>query len=169
MLLISPPLVKRMTVNVPEDTGWCYCNELNCLSVEENGRMSCCGLCHVLWTTQHMTSAKSLGLEQDYWSNVGEIGKRNSWWSKKSLESTPDYQRLLQDSAYKESDQDSSDETEPDTNIPSLYSCYVQTCAPEFVQCAKNSRSHQGFSACKAKHHLCALQCWVDLTESKFV
>ncbi|XP_055886866.1 uncharacterized protein LOC106064171 [Biomphalaria glabrata] len=116
-----------------------------------------------------VASAKSLGLEQDYWSNTQEMSKRNSWWSKKSLDSSPDYQRLLQESNYKDSEQDSNDDNDPESNVASLYSCYVQTCAPEFVQCAKTSRTRKGFSACKAKHHLCALQCWVDLTESKFV
>ncbi|CAL1546850.1 unnamed protein product [Lymnaea stagnalis] len=117
------------------------------------------------------TSAKALGLDENYWSLTNEVGKRNSWWSKKSLESAPDYQRLLKEATYRDAslDSPSAAESETEDNISSLYSCYVQTCAAEFIQCAQGSRTFSVYSECKARHHLCSLQCWVDLTESKFV
>ncbi|XP_041359582.1 uncharacterized protein LOC121375926 isoform X2 [Gigantopelta aegis] len=82
-----------------------------------------------------LSFAKSLGVNEDSW--LQDVEKRNSWWSKKSVN---EYGPVEQDDYYK--------------------SCYVETCVPDFISCAKRSRTQKSFTSCKLDHRLCAINCW---------
>ncbi|PVD22722.1 hypothetical protein C0Q70_15978 [Pomacea canaliculata] len=41
-----------------------------------------------------------------------------------------------------------------------LAGCYVATCVPEFIACARRSRTTSTFEMCKLEHRTCAMRCW---------
>lgn len=130
-------------------------------------------------------AAKSLGLQDDFWPTDRDLSKRNSWWSKKSVDSVPDYSRLLEESPEEDNSMDGGNpigfEYGTDT-ISELFGCYTTTCVPEFVLCAQHSKSHissptlthlgltdrsnLSFSQCRRNLKLCALNCGASATKS---
>lgn len=108
------------------------------------------------------SSARSLGLKQGYWPSSDDISKRNSWWSKKSLDSSPDYQTLVQDA---DTDREITSDARSQPSYSSLFMCYVRECVPKFVQCAQNSATREDYSDCKKRHEVCGMICGATSTE----
>ncbi|XP_064606998.1 uncharacterized protein LOC135471629 [Liolophura sinensis] len=80
------------------------------------------------------------------------LAKRNSWWSKKSMDSISD---LASDNSFH--NEDSKCESSQ-----ALFGCYVDACVPQFVACARRSLSSVGFDSCKVKHRICAVRCMTE-------
>ncbi|BFZ17101.1 hypothetical protein BsWGS_20140 [Bradybaena similaris] len=102
------------------------------------------------------TSARSLGLKDDLWTSVS---KKNSWWSKKSVLSVPDYPRVAQESPYMENIIEKTTDNENSKPYTYLFSCYVQNCVPKFIHCIQASSTMEQSSACKRHHEMCADLC----------
>ncbi|XP_041359581.1 uncharacterized protein LOC121375926 isoform X1 [Gigantopelta aegis] len=102
-----------------------------------------------------LSFAKSLGVNEDSW--LQDVEKRNSWWSKKSVN---EYGPVEQDDYYKNHDLTSKGTGLTTRSSTELYSCYVETCVPDFISCAKRSRTQKSFTSCKLDHRLCAINCW---------
>ncbi|GFR58668.1 hypothetical protein ElyMa_000037100 [Elysia marginata] len=136
-------------------------------------------------TCSYVCAAKSLGLQDNYWPTDAALSKRNSWWSKKSLDSSSDFNTLLEEPPADEMNLDGREPADFDYGrdpISELYGCYTTTCVPEFVHCAQRSkthsstlthlgltdRSHLTFSQCRRNHKLCALNCGVSATKSTY-
>jgi len=115
-------------------------------------------------TQTEFSSAKSLGFNNGFWSTSENLSKRNSWWSKKSSDSVPNYESLIEsrftDPSEEEDDDDLSDDS-PDDNYPSL-DCYSDTCLPEFLSCAGDARSHKSLYRCKLSHRMCTVTCLME-------
>ncbi|XP_046332613.1 uncharacterized protein [Haliotis cracherodii] len=107
----------------------------------------------VLLSHTGLSFARSLSLDDTYW--VDNVDKRNSWFSKKSL----DEFGPLSNAASAISQQTEGDHSRQ------LYSCYVETCVPDFIICAKRSRTQRGFSMCKMDHRVCAVECWTKTSK----
>ncbi|RUS73997.1 hypothetical protein EGW08_018246 [Elysia chlorotica] len=133
-------------------------------------------------------AAKSFVLQDEYMPTDRALVKKNSWWSKKSLDSATDYTRLLKaDYPREETSVDDSDPAPVDLAygtdaISELYGCYITTCVPEFVHCAQRSRKQSStlaslgltgrsdltFSQCRRNHQLCALECHESSAKSEY-
>ncbi|KAK3786955.1 hypothetical protein RRG08_037420 [Elysia crispata] len=132
-------------------------------------------------------TAKSFVLQDDYMPTDSALVKKNSWWSKKSLDSASDYNRLLKDYPREETSVDGREPVPAGVEygtdaVSELYGCYITTCVPEFVRCAERSRSHSStlaslgltdrsdlsFSQCRRNHQLCALECRVSSTKNAY-
>lgn len=113
-----------------------------------------------------VSSARSMGLSDDYWSTADDLNKRNSWWSKKSLESAPDYTTFT-GPAYKEPSLDLTADSSAVDISSSLYGCYTESCLPEFLNCAALSRSYKSLGRCRVTHRICASSCLVDVREGR--
>ncbi|KAK7477351.1 hypothetical protein BaRGS_00031416 [Batillaria attramentaria] len=48
----------------------------------------------------------------------------------------------------------------------SVTGCYVASCVPEFIGCARRSRTRTSFDMCKYEHRACAMRCWELAHES---
>jgi hypothetical protein len=105
-------------------------------------------------------SARSLVLKDGYLSAAEDISKRNSWWSKKSLDSVPDYNRIIQEPAYDDIAMGAnSDRHSQSPGYSSLFSCYIKDCVPRFVQCAQIAVTENEYAECKRRHELCGTIC----------
>lgn len=109
-----------------------------------------------------VSSARTLGLPDEYWSTVQEVNKRNSWWSKKSLESAPGYTTFTEP-AYKEPPVDLTADSSAMDISSSLYGCYTQSCLPEFLSCSGLSRTYKALGRCRVSHLICASTCLADV------
>ncbi|XP_070194467.1 uncharacterized protein [Littorina saxatilis] len=108
----------------------------------------------ILLSHTGVTLARTLGLQSD---NLSEfLSKRNSWWSKKSVDSSSDFTPVVP-----EIDIDARDleDRSPDA-YTQLYGCYTSSCVPDFIGCAARSRTTSSFEVCKLEHRACAMHCW---------
>jgi len=108
-----------------------------------------------------LSSAKSLGFNNGFWSTSENLSKRNSWWSKKSSDSMPNYDSLLASRFTDSSEEDDLSEESPADNYPSL-DCYSDTCLPEFLSCAGDARTHKSLYRCKLTHRMCTVTCLME-------
>lgn len=95
------------------------------------------------------TEARSLSDDQGFFS--APIIKRNTWWTKKSLDAMdtiPQTNFEPEDSQFGKC-QEAID----------VYSCYVERCVQSFVTCARQAGTEELFSACKMLHKMCASSC----------
>lgn len=113
----------------------------------------------ILLTHTGLSVARTLGLGDSILSD--SLDKRNSWWSKKSVDSSSDFSAILPEPSIDESDLEGS----PDA-YTKLYGCYVASCVPEFIGCARRSRTRSSFDTCKYEHRACAMHCWELAHES---
>ncbi|ESO94513.1 hypothetical protein LOTGIDRAFT_161214 [Lottia gigantea] len=96
-----------------------------------------------------LSFARSLSpLDDNYW--LDNLDKRNSWWSKKSVD---DFNNISQQG-------DTIEDNQREDSSASLYSCYVENCVPDFIACSKTSSSKSEFKTCKIQHRVCSRQCW---------
>ncbi|VDI28018.1 uncharacterized protein LOC143062870 [Mytilus galloprovincialis] len=107
---------------------------------------SCCFLIWMLLVCPiGVTEARSIS-DEEYFPM--SLEKRNSWWSKKSLENVPNYQNGL-------SLQDTDIGCEA---VIDVFKCYSQYCVPDFVACSRESDDI--YDMCKVEHDLCASKCF---------
>lgn len=102
--------------------------------------------------------ARNLGLQGDGYL----LSKRNSWWSKKSVDSSSDFSQLIPDTNI---DTTAFDENNSDASSQ-LYGCYTASCVPEFIACAAKTKTAGSFEICKLQHRACAVHCW-ELTNEE--
>ncbi|XP_025110680.1 uncharacterized protein LOC112574066 [Pomacea canaliculata] len=107
----------------------------------------------LLLTYTGVSLARTLGFDNENFDN--SFNKRNSWWSKKSVDTSSDLTPVLPDASIEAGDMDEN----PDA-YTKLYGCYVATCVPEFIACARRSRTTSTFEMCKLEHRTCAMRCW---------
>ncbi|XP_076462817.1 uncharacterized protein LOC143295137 [Babylonia areolata] len=105
-----------------------------------------------------MTSARATGLQRDALSQL--LSKRNSWWSKKSVDSSSDFPAFVPDTSIDAEDvAENSPEEEEDTQF-FVAVCYSSSCVPEFTACATHSRTTAAFDLCRLQKRQCALRCF---------
>ncbi|XP_053393962.1 uncharacterized protein LOC128555523 [Mercenaria mercenaria] len=95
------------------------------------------------------SDARTLSTDEDFFS--APIIKRNTWWTKKSIDAMdtmPQTNFDPQESQYGKC-QDAIE----------VYSCYVGRCVQSFVTCARQAETDELFSACKMLHKMCASSC----------
>ncbi|XP_060556019.1 uncharacterized protein LOC132716712 [Ruditapes philippinarum] len=95
------------------------------------------------------SDARTLSTDDDFFS--APLIKRNTWWTKKSVDSMdtiPQTNYPPEDSQYGKC-QDAIE----------VYSCYVERCVQSFVTCARQAETEELFSACKMLHKMCASIC----------
>ncbi|XP_076441522.1 uncharacterized protein LOC143280672 [Babylonia areolata] len=109
----------------------------------------------ILLSHTGLTVARTLGLgSEDDFADV--LSKRNSWWSKKSVDASSDFPSIDPDSEI-----DASDDGDGSSGAYiKLYGCYTSSCVPDFIGCATRSRTTATFEMCKLGHRACALHCW---------
>ncbi|XP_052774367.1 uncharacterized protein LOC128212975 [Mya arenaria] len=95
------------------------------------------------------THARSLTGEDGFFPE--NLIKRNTWWSKKSLN--------VMDTIPHTSFETGNSEYSPCQETIEIYSCYVTKCVQSFVTCARQSGSEEVFGACKMLHKMCAGSC----------
>ncbi|KAH3695928.1 uncharacterized protein LOC127862006 [Dreissena polymorpha] len=96
-----------------------------------------------------ITDARSLTADDGLFPE--NINKRNTWWSKKSLDTMNTIPHSNYDNADFEFNQ-CQDALE-------VYSCYVNKCVQSFFTCSRQSVSEELFGACKMVHRMCAKSC----------
>ncbi|KAL5016119.1 hypothetical protein ScPMuIL_005708 [Solemya velum] len=94
-----------------------------------------------------ISDTRSLEDEDSFFS--GPMIKRNSWFSKKSLE---DIQSISNNQRY-------NAENRQCRAALTTYKCYAERCVPTFVDCARDSISDESYEACKLEHRVCASEC----------
>lgn len=82
------------------------------------------------------------------------IEKRNSWWSKKSLDNLPNYQNEI---SYQDNNRGCED-------ILDVFKCYSQLCVPDFVTCSRSD--DEIYHMCKVEHDLCSARCYSSGSDS---
>ncbi|XP_033737198.1 uncharacterized protein LOC117325218 [Pecten maximus] len=98
----------------------------------------------------HFAESRSLSTDE-YFPNT--IFKRNSWFSKKSLDN-------LSPASQKEVDITPMQVTNGCEEALSVYRCYADMCVPEFVECSRTSMSNDLYEMCKLEHSMCASRCF---------
>ncbi|CAG5122785.1 unnamed protein product, partial [Candidula unifasciata] len=81
------------------------------------------------------------------------------WWSKKSVELSPQYRTLVQEPTEADTDRELTVDTSSQPSYSSLFMCYVRECVPKFVQCAQNSATGKDYTECKKRHEVCGMIC----------
>lgn len=114
-------------------------------------------LCHL-----DVSSGKSLHRPGSPWQSDRNILKRNSWWSKKSVDSAPRYPQYkeLRDSPYTEDYEDLPEE-DAEPKLLSSYECYTDSCFPDFLLCVSRADDVSRLARCNRLHRLCAGRCLV--------
>lgn len=84
------------------------------------------------------------------------LEKRNSWWSKKSLENIPNYhnENLLNEGQQQNCDM-----------AIDIFKCYSEICVPDFVACSRSS--DDVYEMCKIEHTLCTSRCFNPDTDNR--
>lgn len=95
------------------------------------------------------TESRSISDDQGFFS--APILKRNTWWSKKSLDAMETIPQTSFDSDASQFGQCQG--------IIDVYTCYVDRCVQSYVTCARQAGTDELFSACKMLHKMCASSC----------
>ncbi|XP_060072295.1 uncharacterized protein LOC132552168 [Ylistrum balloti] len=98
----------------------------------------------------HFAESRSLSTDE-YFPNT--IFKRNSWFSKKSMEDLPP-------TSQKHDDITPMQVKTGCEEALSVYRCYADMCVPEFVECSRTSMSNDVYEMCKLEHSMCASRCF---------
>ncbi|XP_069128555.1 uncharacterized protein [Argopecten irradians] len=98
----------------------------------------------------HFAESRSLSTDE-YFPNT--IFKRNSWFSKKSLDNLPP-------SPQKELEINPMQVSSQCEDVLSVYRCYADMCVPEFVECSRSSMTNDLYEMCKLEHSMCASRCF---------
>ncbi|KAL8576495.1 hypothetical protein ACOMHN_003053 [Nucella lapillus] len=107
----------------------------------------------VLLSHTGMTSARSTALQRGPLTRL--LSKRNSWWSKKSVDASSDFAPgIIPEASLEAQDLENSSDGNSE-----LFLCYMSSCVPSFTACATRSRTTNSFNACQMKHRHCAVRC----------
>ncbi|ELT87048.1 hypothetical protein CAPTEDRAFT_221059 [Capitella teleta] len=78
------------------------------------------------------------------------LHKRNAWWSKKSIN---DIHKISSANSLGSA----SDQL---VDVEMAVACYTGSCVPEFVWCGRQAEDKTKFLACRARHGICASECF---------
>ncbi|OWF42458.1 uncharacterized protein LOC110461030 [Mizuhopecten yessoensis] len=98
----------------------------------------------------HFAESRSLSTDE-YFPNT--IFKRNSWFSKKSMDNLPPASQKQIDITPMQMESGCEEAL-------SVYKCYADVCVPEFVECSRTSMSNDLYEMCKLEHSMCASRCF---------
>ncbi|XP_061175407.1 uncharacterized protein LOC133184375 [Saccostrea echinata] len=101
-----------------------------------------------------LTESRTISEDNFY---PGSLAKRNSWWSKKSLD---DNAVKLRDNRLSE------DGCDCHTSLR-IHKCYATHCVTGFLHCLREAISEQHYSICHEEHNLCLSKCY-RLEEDNF-
>lgn len=103
----------------------------------------------IISTQLGTTHGRTLSTDDGYFA--APVLKRNTWWSKKSLDALDTIQH---------NNLNLNQETNGKCQEAlAVYACYVERCVPSFVTCSKNSETDEVFQACKVLHKMCSATC----------